>query len=143
MLMLQAANVEVVAEKFFADENEQLSVFTGNVVVTKEADKLVADKLVILFNDQREPLEYKASGNAEVDMIMQDKKYFAKADTMIYEPEKNQYTLIKDAFLHEIATDKKVYGDRIVVNQNTGRYEVDSDGKEPVKFIFQVKDEQE
>ena len=71
---------------------------------------------------------------------MNDKQYFGSAETMIYDPIKNQYTLLKKAFLHEKITDKKVYGDRIWVDQTTGRYEVDSDGNKPVKFIFEVEE---
>jgi len=138
--MLNAANVEVVADKFFADEKKLISEFTGNVVVTKESDKLSADKVVIHFNAKREPLKYTATGNAKINMMIEDKKYFASSDTMVYDPIKSQYTLLKNAFLHEIVTDKKVYGDRIWVDQLTGRYEVDSDGKKPVKFIFKVEE---
>jgi lipopolysaccharide export system protein LptA len=140
VLLLNAANVEVVAEKFFADEKQQVSVFTGNVIVTKEKDKLVADKVVIDFDKERQPLKYTATGNAKINMIIEDKKYFASSDTMIYDPVNSNYTLLKNAFLHEIVTDKKVYGDRIWVDQLSGRYEVDSDGKKPVKFIFKVEE---
>lgn len=138
--LLNAEKVEVVADKFFADENKQITVFSGNVIVTKSKDKLVANKVVINFDKKRQPLKYTASGNAKIDMSMNDKKYFGSAETMIYDPIKNQYTLLKKAFLHEKITDKKVYGDRIWVDQTTGRYEVDSDGGKPVKFIFEVEE---
>ncbi len=137
---LSAEVVEVVADKFYADEVKQITEFSGNVVVTKGKDKLVAKKVVITFDKQRQPLKYTATGDATIDMIMKDKVYFGKAQTMIYDPIKNQYTLIKDAFLHEKVTNKKVYGDKIFINQTTGRYEVQSDGKKPVKFIFKVEE---
>lgn len=137
---LYAANVEVVANKFFADEQKQISVFSGDVVVTKESDKLVANKVTINFDAKRQPLKYTAQGDAKVNLLINEKKYFASANTMIYYPTKDEYELIGNAFLHEILTDKKVYGDKIFVNQLTGRYEVDSKGEKPVKFIFQVED---
>ena len=137
---LNAEMVEVTADKFFADEVKQISEFIGNVVVTKGKDKLVAKKVVIIFDKQRQPLKYTATGNATINIVMKDKVYFGKAQTMIYDPTKDQYTLIKDAFLHEKVTNKKVYGDKIFVNQTTGRYEVESDGKKPVKFIFKVEE---
>lgn len=135
-----AANVEIVANKFYADEQKQLSVFSGDVVITKEKDKLVANEVTINFDAKKQPTKYTAIGNAKVDMIINEKKYFASANTMIYYPTKDSYELIGNAFLHEIITDKKVYGDKIFVNQMTGRYEVDSQGDKPVKFIFQVED---
>ncbi len=138
--ILSAEMVEVVADKFYADEVKQITEFTGNVVVTKGKDKLVAKKVIITFDKQRQPLKYTATGNVTIDMVMKDKIYFGKAQTMIYNPIKDQYTLMKDAFLHEKVTNKKVYGDKIFVNQTTGRYEVESDGKRPVKFIFKVEE---
>ncbi len=140
VVFLSAQTVEVVADKFFADEKKQVTEFSGNVVVTKGKDKLVAKKLVITFDKKKQPLKYTASGNATIDMTMNDKIYFGSAQTMIYNPIKDQYTLIKNAFLHEKVTDKKVYGDKIFVNQTTGRYEVESNGKKPVKFIFKVEE---
>lgn len=138
--LLNAETVEVTADKFFADEVKQVSEFNGNVIVTKSNDKLVANKVVINFNKLREPLKYIATGAVKIDMTMKDKIYFGSAETVIYDPIKDQYTFIKDAFLHEKVTNKKVYGDRIWVDQTTGRYEVDSDGKKPVKFIFKVEE---
>lgn len=138
--IMNAADVEVVAKKFFADEKKQISIFSGNVVITKEFDKLVADKVQIEFDKKRQPTKYTAIGNTKVNMIINEKKYFASADTMYYYPLKDQYELVGNAFLHEMITDKKVYGDKISVNQSTGRYEVGSQGKKPVKFIFKVEE---
>lgn len=136
--VLSAETVEVVADKFFADEAKQVTEFTGNVVVTKSQDKLVANKVTINFDEKKQPLKYIATGDVKVDLVMKEKAYFGSAQTMIYDPIKDQYTLIENAFLHEKLTNKKVYGNRIWVDQLTGRYEVDSDGQKPVKFIFKV-----
>jgi lipopolysaccharide export system protein LptA len=140
--VLNAETVEVVADKFFADEVKQVTEFTGHVIVTKSKDKLVANKVTINFDDKKQPLKYIATGDVKIDLIMEEKEYFGSAQTMIYDPIKNQYTLITNAFLHEKITNKKVYGDRIWVDQTTGRYEVDSDGDKPVKFIFKVEEKQ-
>ena len=137
---LSAEVVEITADKFFADEKKQITEFTGSVVITKGKDKLIADKVVINFDNNREPLKYTATGKASIDMVMEDMVYFGRSDVMIYDPINNKYTLIDNAFLHEKTTNRKVYGDKIFVNQATGRYEVESDGKKPVKFIFKVEE---
>ena len=77
------------------------------------------------------------------NLTMNQKKYYGEAEKMTYEPTKSLYTLEKKAFLHEIETDKKVYGDFIRANQNTGQYEVDGKGAGPVKFIFKVEDKKQ
>ena len=142
VVVLNADTVEVVADKFFADEVKKVTEFTGHVIVTKSKDKLVANKVVINFNDKKQPLKYIATGSVKIDLTMKGKEYFGSAETMIYDPIKDQYTLVKNAFLNEKITNKKVYGNRIWVDQKTGRYEVDSDGEKPVKFIFKVEEKQ-
>lgn len=136
-----AENVEVTAEKFFADEKKKVSIFEGKVNVKKGSDTLNAQKVVIEFDDKKQPLRYIATGDAKVNMKMSGKKYYGEAEKMTYEPTKNLYTLEKKAFLHELETDKKVYGDYIRADQNSGQYEVDGKGKAPVKFIFKLEDE--
>lgn len=140
---LNAQTVEVVSDKFMADEIKQVTEFTGHVVITKGTDKLVAKKVTINFDKEKQPLKYIATGSAKIDLTMNGKVYFGSAETMIYDPVQDQYTFVKNAFLHEKITNKKVYGDRIWVDQKTGRYEVDSDGKKPVKFIFKVEEKKQ
>lgn len=139
---LLAAQVEIVADKFFADEKKKISVFEGNVKVTKESDKITAKKITVEFDDKKQPIRYIATGDAKANLIMNQKKYYGEAEKMTYEPQKSLYTLEKKAFLHEIDTDRKVYGDFVRVNQASGHYEVDSKNSAPVKFIFKVEEQQ-
>ena len=120
--LVHAAQVEVTADKFFADEKKQVSIFEGNVVVIKEGDKLVANKVTIEFDAKKQPLRYIATGNAKANITMNAKKYYGEAEKMTYEPPISLYTLEKKAFLHEIETDKKVYGDFIRADQISGQY---------------------
>lgn len=138
---LCAEQVEVTADKFFADEKKKTSIFEGNVKIIKQNDKLVAQKVLIEFDDKKQPLRYIATGDAKVNMIMNEKKYYGEAEKMTYEPNKSMYILEKKAFLHELDSDKKVYGDYIKADQISGQYEVDGKGKAPVKFIFKVEEQ--
>ena len=137
---LMAAEVQVTADKFFADEKKKINIFEGNVTVIKEGDKLTAKKITIDFDDKKQPIRYVATGDAKANMIMNGKKYYGEAEKMTYEPNLSLYTFEKKAFLHEIDTDKKVYGDFIRVDQISGHYDVDGRGSAPVKFIFKVED---
>lgn len=135
-----AQNVEVTAEKFSASEPSGRSEFTGNVVVKKGEDTLKADKLVILFDKKRKPTKYEATGNAQIDIVIDKKNYYAKGSKLTYEPISKLYKIDGNAFLHDKTTNKKVYGDFIKVDQSKGVYEVDGRNNKPVKFIFQVDD---
>ncbi|MDD3342950.1 MAG: LptA/OstA family protein [Sulfurospirillaceae bacterium] len=138
--LLYAANVEVTADKFFADETKRISVFDGNVKVLKESDKLTAHKVTIDFDAKKQPIRYVATGDAKVNITMNQKRYYGEAEKMTYEPATSVYILEKKAFLHDLETDKKVYGDFIRVEQLNGHYVVDGKNGNPVKFIFKVED---
>ena len=130
---LNAEQVEITSNDFFADENKQISEFVGNVNIKKGSyDELKANKVVVHFDKKRQPVKYVATGNARVKIFMKDKH--------TYEPAKQIYTVTGNGYLHEVETDKNVYGEKIVVNQKDGTYSVNSDEKKPVKFIFQIED---
>ena len=138
---LHAEQVEITSNSFFADANKQISEFTGNVHIKKGAyDELFANKVIVYFDTKRQPIKYVATGNARAKIAMKDKHYDGKGDTLTYEPATQTYTVTGNGHLHEVETDKNVYGEKIVVNQNSGTYNVNSDEKKPVKFIFQIED---
>ncbi|MDR1613980.1 MAG: lipopolysaccharide transport periplasmic protein LptA [Campylobacteraceae bacterium] len=134
-----AAEVQLTTDKIIVDEVNLKSRFVGNVVIIKGEDKLTADIVTIDFDKQREPLKYEANGNVSVEIIMNKKRYHANGDNLLYDVILNRYTLTKNAFLEEINTSRKIYGDTIVVDQNSGTYTVDG-SLEPAKFIFQIDD---
>ena len=137
---LFASEVKITADKFMADEAKGISVFTGRVHIARDKDDLKADKVVIKFDKKKQPTLYTATGHTEARLVMKGKSYFAKGGKLIYDPLTLKYTIEKNAFLQELSTDKKVYGDKIWVDQARGYYEVDSKKDKPVKFIFKIED---
>lgn len=137
--ILFAAQVEVVADNFFADEKKQISKFSGNVKIIKEKDELKAKELIIKFDKKRQPTLYEANGNVYIKMYINEKTYIVKGEFVSFDPIKQKYLVKKNAYLEEMQTEKKVFGEEIIVNQTNGTYEVKS-GKKPVKLIFDIKD---
>lgn len=146
IFVVNAEQVEVTSDNFFADENKFVGEFTGNVNIKKGSDLLTADKVRIFFDKDKNPIKYIANGNAKIKALIKEKTYDGAGNELIYEPKENLYTINGNGFLHEIDSDKKVYGEFIQINQNSGTYSVKSDEKtnsvekKPVKFIFQVED---
>jgi lipopolysaccharide export system protein LptA len=136
------AEVKLTSDRAVADEANLKISFIGNVVITKEEDKLKADTVTVIFNKQQDPLKYEAAGNISIDIVMNKKRYHANGDNLLYDVLLNRYTLTKNAFLEEVDTNRKIYGDTIVVDQNNGTYTVDGSA-EPVKFIFQIDDKKD
>lgn len=137
---LFAAKIQITADSFKGDENALEANLKGNVTIKNgDYDTLQANKAKILFDKNKTPKKYTASGNARFKAELKGKLYDGSGDEISYDPISQIYTLNGKAYLHEINTDKKLYGNKIVVNQKKGTYSVDGDGK-PIKFIFDTQD---
>lgn len=142
MLFAQTETLIIDAQNFQADEKNGISIFTGNVKIKMGQDKLNAQKVDVVFvtdkNNNKIPLKYEATGNADFEIITKEKHYIGNGDKIIYSPQKEEYTIIGNGFIHEKNDDRKIYGDTIYVNQLTGEAKVKGSGNKPVRFIIQV-----
>jgi lipopolysaccharide transport periplasmic protein lptA len=143
MGVINAEQVQVTADNFFADENKQISTLNGNVVIKKGAyDTLNSDKVDIFFDANRQPIKYVATGNARFRAMMKDNKYSGKGAILTYEPASQTYTLSGSAYLHDETNKREVFGEKIIVNQLNSTYEVKSANSKnaPAKLIFEVEE---
>lgn len=137
---LDAEEIRVSADSFFADENKFYSILTGNVVVNKgDFDTLKAEQIEIFFNQDKQPIKYRATKNVTFKILLKDKHYDGSGNELIYEPLQDRYTIVGNAYLHEVEEDKKVYGDKIVADQKSGTYQVDAKKGAQTKMIFQIQ----
>ena len=134
------------ANKFEAYDEKGLSVFTGNVKMTKGEDALEADKLEVYLskknkNKKREPLKYIATGSVKFKVKAADKIYEGKGDKVVYNPKKMEYTITGNGLLKEKFEDKKLFGDKIFINQATGEAKINGSESKPVRFIIDLTQE--
>lgn len=142
--LLFAQNEELIidAKNFEADDKKGISTFTGSVKVKMGEDKLNAQKVDIFFvtnNGSKTPVKYEATENVDFEIKSKDKFYVGKGDKVIYSPQKEEYTIIGNAFVHEKNDDRKIYGDTIYVNQLTGEAKVNGNDNKPVRFIVNME----
>ncbi|MDR2342054.1 MAG: lipopolysaccharide transport periplasmic protein LptA [Campylobacteraceae bacterium] len=140
VLFAKAEKVEVEAKNVYADEANRFVEFTGNATVIKGKDRLNAQKITVYIDEQGQPLKYVASGDVKVKISLNQKQYNASGNALTYEAKDQKYILEGNAFLTEIDTDRKIYGEKIEANQINGTYSVNGKELEPAKFIFQIED---
>jgi lipopolysaccharide export system protein LptA len=133
------------ANKFEAYDDKGLSIFTGNVKMVKADDELKSDRLDVYLSEKngktkREPLKYIATGNVEFKVKTADKSYEGKGDKVVYEPKIMKYVITGNGFLKEINEDKRLFGDKIVIDQITGEAKVSGTQNKPVRFIIDIAD---
>lgn len=135
------------ADKFEAYDNKGLSIFTGNVKMSRMKDKINADKIEVYMtpkkdnepNQKRVALKYIATGKANFDVYTLDKHYIGKGDKIVYSPSKLQYEIIGKGFLEEVNENKALYGEKIYLNQTTGEAKVEGTKNKPVRFIMEIE----
>lgn len=144
LLTAKSEQLIIDAKNFEADEQKNISIFSGNVKIQMGQDKLNANKVEIFFtidkkNNNKIPSKYEASGNVDFELISNTKHYLGKGDKVIYSPIKQEYTILGNAFLQEKNDDRKIYGDKIYVNQLNGEAKVSGSDENPVRFIINVQ----
>jgi len=143
LLLAQTQQLVIDAQNFEANDKKGISTFTGNVKIQMGKDKLNAQKVDIYFVTKKGstgkiPSKYIATGNVDFEIITDLKHYVGKGNKIIYSPLKQEYTVLGNGFLEEKNDDKKIYGEKIYVNQLTGEAKVSGSDNKPVRFIRNI-----
>lgn len=133
-----ADQIKVEALSFYLDENTGKSILSGNVVVSHGKDVLTSGELTIFTDRDQKPIRYEATKQPKFRIVLKDKIYEGSGDKFIYDALKDIYEIDGNAYINEIRTDKKLYGDRIIVDRRVNIYRVESKTKKPARFVFDL-----
>jgi len=144
LLSAQTQQLVIDAKNFEADDKKGISVFSGDVKIKMDKDILNAQKVEIFFvnkkgSTSKTPSKYVATGKVDFEIVSKLKHYVGNGDKIIYSPIKQEYTVIGNGFLQEKNDDRKIYGDKIYVNQLTGEARVNGSDNKPVRFIINIE----
>lgn len=134
-----ASQIEVKALNFYADENIGKSILSGNVVVTRNQDVLNTDELIVYTDKNKKAIRYEAIKNAKFKILLKDKIYKGSGDKFVYDVLKDTYEIVGNAYISELQTNKKLYGDKIIIDRKTNVYRVESKDQKPARFVFDVE----
>lgn len=133
--------LKVISDNFNGDQLKGISVFTGNVKVTKGLDELNATKVTIYTDKDKNPVKYLAEGNVSFYIVTELKeRYKGKSQTAIYLPNESEYHFYKKVDLIRLDDFRRVKGDKVVVNTIVGNASAESANNEPVIMTFTVQD---
>lgn len=141
--LASAENLDIQAQKVFADEKKGITIATGKVKMVKGEDKLNADEVRIYVNKVRKPLKFEAIGNVDFLLLTQDgRRLKGKSDTLIYLVQANEYQLIGKAQVQEIGKPNFLRGEKITLNNDNNFANVESSSNAPVRVIIDLNDMQ-
>ncbi|HEX5623432.1 MAG TPA: lipopolysaccharide transport periplasmic protein LptA [Sulfuricurvum sp.] len=138
---LYAEELKVLSENFKGDQPRGVSVFTGNVIVTKGRDELNASKVTIYTDTNRKPTKMVAEGDVSFYIVTElNEKYKGKSQRAVYLPNEKEYQFYTKVDLIRLDDYRRVKGDKVVVNTIQGHASADSANNEPVVMIFTLQD---
>ena len=124
------------------DQQKGISIFTGNVFVTKGQDELKAAKVTIYTDQDKKPIKYIAEGNVKFKIITELKEHYeGESQIAIFYPNDNEYHFFKKVDLIRTDDYRRVKGDKVVVNTVLGNATADSAKNEPVIMIFNMQEQ--
>lgn len=144
--MLFAATEKLIIDATHFETNDAtgLTVFTGDVKLKKSLDKLNSQKLQIFMKPNskgkaKEPLKYVATGKVDFEIHSNGKIYKGKGDKVIYDPNKQEYTVIGNGYIKEETEQRELMGEKIFIEQLTGNAKVEGKEDKPVRFIINIE----
>ncbi|MEA1919906.1 MAG: lipopolysaccharide transport periplasmic protein LptA [Campylobacterota bacterium] len=141
MLSLDAQELKVVANSFEADEKRGLSIFTGDVSITKDSDVMKASKVEIHIDKDRRPIKYIAEGSVTFFIRTEENAtYEGKAERAVFYPNEQEYKFSGDVELYQLNEKKKIVGNEVIVNMLKGTAIAQGIENRPVIMIFELEE---
>ncbi|MDF1880569.1 lipopolysaccharide transport periplasmic protein LptA [Sulfurimonas sp. MAG313] len=121
-----------------------ITTFNGNVHIIKGKDELNASKVVVLTNKDRTPYQYTAQGDVSFYISMPDNNasYRGDAGRVVYYPLKKEYQFYTNVHLYQVGTNRKIFGEEVILNAQDGNARAIGKEKVPVIMIFNIPDSQ-
>lgn len=144
-ISLFANKLVIDAAKFELNDKEGSTIFSGNVKMKRNNDKIDAQKIEVYTTQadkdgKREMKKFIASGSVYFTLYAEDKIYEGKGDKVTYNPKDMKYTIIGNGFVEEKVEGTKLYGEIIYLDEQSGEAQIKGSEKKPVRFIMDLKE---
>jgi lipopolysaccharide export system protein LptA len=134
--------IRIEANMFEANENKKVSTFTGNVKIKKGLDRINSSKMRIFFDRENKPIKYEILKNVNFKITADNNStYQGEAQKITLYPLEKKYIFKNSVKILELNTGRKIIGDEVMLNSQTGNIRILGTHKKPVIMIFKVDEE--
>jgi len=144
VITLNSEELKIISNSFEGNEKTGISIFFGNVHISKGVDEMNASKVTIYTDEDRAPYKYIAEGDVSFFITAENgSTYEGNARRAVFLPNKGEYRFSKEVHLKQLNERKQIDGDEVIVNIKDGTATAKGAEKEPVIMIFNLKDRKE
>ena len=139
-IIAYSANMQILAKHFTYDKQKGVSIFKGDVNVTKEKDNILSNILYVYTDKQNKLQKLIAIGNVKFRVKDKNSTYKGITDKLTYNANKEIYNFEGHVHITKLEDNQQIFGNKVIINKKTGDAIVDSDSNTtPIKFILKVK----
>ncbi|MEE8589642.1 MAG: lipopolysaccharide transport periplasmic protein LptA [Sulfurimonadaceae bacterium] len=144
LISVQAEQLKVVAKSFHGDEKSGITVFKGDVKITKGSDKLNADTVTIYTNAKRKPTKYVAKGNVSFFIKTENNSiYKGTAGKAVFVPAKKEYHFYENVHIAQTDEKKEIIGEEVIISTVEGKARAKGGDRKPVIMTFEIEEEED
>jgi lipopolysaccharide export system protein LptA len=131
--------IRIEANIFEANELERLSIFSGDVRIYKGRDEINSSTVKISFDKKNQPEKYEFLENVSFNIYVKDDvHYLGKADKVHLFPNTKKYIFSGAVEIIEANTGRKIEGNRVSLDGETGSARIIGDTNKPVIMSFKL-----
>ena len=143
-LVAKEVDVDIRADKFEANKAKNIIIFTGNVSMVKGEDTLFCKKLTVYTKlnpdtNKTTVSKYVAVGDVSLTLKRPDTLMIGNGDKITYDIEKQIYIIDGNGYLEDVNGSKSIRGERIFVDEFSGKTIIDGKKDKPVQFKFKIE----
>lgn len=140
---MEAQQLKIVAESFDSDERSGITVFKGDVQLTKGKDELNASTITVYTSKERKPLKYVAQGKVSFYLETEAKSiYRGRAGKAVFIPANKEYHFYKDVKIQQLDKKKEINGEEVVISTVEGKARAKGGDKKPVVMTFEIEEKE-
>lgn len=143
LISLHAEQLKVVSKSFSGDEKKGITIFQGDVKITKGSDRLDADSVTIYTNLNRKPTKYIAKGNVSFYIETENKSiYKGTAGKAIFVPANKEYHFYTNVHIEQVDEKKEINGEEVIISTVEGKARAQGGDTKPVIMTFEIEEEE-
>ena len=139
MFAIKENEIRIEANIFEANEKEKISIFSGNVRIYKGSDEINSSTVKISFDNNNQPSKYEFFDKVFFNIhIKENMQYIGKADKIYLFQNTKKYIFSGSVQITEVTTERKIEGDKVSLNGQTGNVRIIGGKKKPVIMSFKI-----
>ena len=131
------ADLDIYAQHLTMDNKNNTANFVGKVSITRDRDKILADKIDVNFDNNKTVKHFLAQGNVQLYYKNDKNNYYFKANKIKFKG--NIYQAIGNVHMKNMDTKEVITANKISINRETSVLKIDGDKSQPVNMKLKIK----